>query len=78
MNQNEKIAKPLTLLREDFMNGMVDLCNTSGLPLFIIENVLKDLIQDIHLASQKQIEADREKYRLEISKLEKKFLSTDE
>lgn len=56
------IPKPLTLVKEDFTNSLVDLCNNSGLPFFIIENVLKDFIQEVHIASQKQLEADKAQY----------------
>ena len=58
MNNN----KPITLLREDFITNIVALCNDSGLPFFIIEDVLKNLLQEIHSASQQQLEADKKKY----------------
>lgn len=56
------IPKPLTLVKEDFTNSLVDLCNNSGLPFFIIESTLKDFIQEVHVASQKQLETDRVQY----------------
>ena len=59
---NNNISKPLTLVKEEFLNNLVVLCNNSELPFFIIEGVLKDLLQDIHVASQKQFEADKINY----------------
>lgn len=55
--------KPITLMREDFINNIVDTCNNSGLPFFMIEDIMKDLIQNIHAAAQQQLEQDREKYK---------------
>jgi hypothetical protein len=69
MNENKStvkpvtIPKPLTLVKEDFTDSLVDLCNNSGLPFFIIESILKDFVQEIHVASQKQLEADKIQYK---------------
>lgn len=68
--KNTGLVKPATLLKEDFVQGLVDLCNNSGLPLFIVESILKDFIQDVHVASQKQLEADRVNYNKEMKKLQ--------
>ena len=60
--------KPITLMREDFINNIVDTCNNSGLPFFMIEDIMKDLIQKIHLAAQQQLEEDRKRYNKESTK----------
>jgi hypothetical protein len=65
---NKIIEKPITLVREDFINGVIDLCNDSGLPFFMIEDIMKDLIQQIHTAAQRQLEEDRKKYKEELEK----------
>ena len=54
--------KPITLLREEFIENAVELCNNSGLPFFVIEDVLKQLIQETHIAAQKQLEEDKQQY----------------
>jgi hypothetical protein len=59
---NKILEKPITLVREDFINNIVDLCNNSGLPFFMIEDVLKSLVQEIHAASIHQIESDKKQY----------------
>lgn len=64
----ENIQKPITLLREDFIKNAVELCNTSGLPLFVVEDVLKGLLQEIHVASAQQVEADRNRYEAQLKK----------
>lgn len=58
--------KPITLMREDFINDIVDTCNNSGLPFFMIEDIMKDLIQNIHAAAQQQLEEDRKRYKKEL------------
>jgi hypothetical protein len=62
--------KPLTLLREEFIENLVNLCNDSGLPFFAIEDVLKNLAQQTQVAAQQQLAADKENYqkRLEAEK----------
>ena len=60
------ITKPITLVREDFANQIVDLCNNSGLPYFCIESILKDVIREVYQASIKQYESDKIRYENEL------------
>ena len=60
------ITKPITLVREDFANQIVDLCNNSGLPYFFFFFILKDVIQEVHQASIKQYESDKIRYENEM------------
>ena len=62
MNKNEVIVKPITILREEFIENLLNLCNGSGLPFFVIEDIIKALIPEIHNGSIKQYKADKEKY----------------
>lgn len=59
---DKSVAKPLTIAKDEFQKNVVELCNTSGLPFFIIESVLKDLFQEIHILSNRQLEEDRMRY----------------
>lgn len=77
MNENKIVTKPITLIKEEFLQNMVDLCNNSGLPFFVIEYTINDLLKDIHVASQKQHESDRAKYNEELSKLKSQSLHTE-
>ena len=36
--------------------------NESKLPAFVVEGVLKEFINEVHIASQKQLEADKKKW----------------
>ena len=60
--------KPITLIRDEFINNIVNLCNDSGLPFFIVEDVLKDLIQEIHMAAKQQLIEDTKKYSDQMNK----------
>ena len=59
-------VKPITLLRQEYMDSLLELSNNSGLPMFCIEDILKEFIQQAHIASIKQYEADKEKYENDI------------
>lgn len=78
MDKPELIKKPITLLKEDFVNNLINLCNNSDLPFFIIESVISNLLKDIHIASEKQLESDRIKYNKELSELQLQSSSTED
>lgn len=62
MNKNNQINKPISLIKEDFTTELINLCNNSNLPLFVVEYILKDLIQEIHLITKRQLESDKKQY----------------
>lgn len=59
--------KPLTLAKEDYINSLVKLTNQSQLPLLIIEYILKDFLNEIHVLNQQQAEIDRQTYEKELN-----------
>lgn len=66
MENAEQIMKPMSVARAEFINSLTDLINNSMLPPFIIEPILKDMYNDIHMVSQRQYEADKRKYEEQI------------
>ena len=62
MNENE-VVKPISLLKEDFINNLVDLCNNSGLPFFVLEYILKDTYLEVKGLAKKQYETDLLNYK---------------
>ena len=64
--------KPITILADEFKTNLVNLINNSKLPFFIIESIMKDCINEIHVASQRQLEMDKIKYNESQSKCEEK------
>ena len=62
MENAEQIVKPLSVARAEFINSLTDLINNSMLPPFVIEPILKDMYNDIHMVSQRQYEDDVKRY----------------
>lgn len=58
----DSIGKPLSIERDDFLRELIALINNSKLPPFILEPILKDMYNDIHLAAVQQLEKDRAMY----------------
>lgn len=57
-----EIQKPITVVRSEFISNMASLINNSGLPPFIIEPILKDMLYDVKVMAQKQLEQDTAHY----------------
>ena len=62
--------KPATLIREELIDDMVGLINNSGLPLFIIEPILKELYLEVKNGAQQQLESDKQQYQSFLAKSE--------
>ena len=56
------IKKPIMLLKDDFANMMADLINKSGLPLFVIEPILKDFLREVSAELKNQYEYEKIQY----------------
>ena len=67
---NNKLTKPMSLLKEDFVSSLIDLCNNCGLPLFVVESILRDLLQEVREASKRQLEIDRTNYNNELKRMQ--------
>lgn len=65
-NAEKKIIKPTSVARVEFLDSLTDLINNSMLPPIIIEPILKDMYNDIHMVVQKQYELDLQKYNEEL------------
>lgn len=73
MGNAEQIMKPMSVARAEFINSLTDLINNSMLPPFIIEPILKDMYNDIHMVTQRQYEGDVVRYNEELKKHEQKI-----
>lgn len=60
------IEKPITVVRQEFIDGLVDYINNSGLPLFIIEPILKDIYMEVKAMSQNQYELEKSQYEKQL------------
>ena len=57
--------KPITVAREEFIEALVKLVNESGLPMFAVEDILKNVAAEVKMAAQQQYEADKKRYEEE-------------
>ena len=60
--ENKTINKPMSVAREDFIQGITNHINNSGLPLFVVESILKDLLMEVTMVAKQQAEAERAQY----------------
>lgn len=64
------LEKPITVIRQEFIEGLADYINSSGLPLFMLETILKDVYMEIRDMSQKQYEFEKKQYEDALKKAE--------
>lgn len=57
--------KPITLVADDLKKDIVEMINSSKMPMFIVESILKDIMQEVHFLAAKQLEIDRSAYEKE-------------
>lgn len=58
----EKIEKPITVIRQEFIDTISNAINNSNLPLFVIEPILRDIYLEVKSLSQKQYELEKAEY----------------
>lgn len=56
------MEKPISLKIKEFKNDAVNLVNTSGLPLFIIEPILKEVLVAVQTRSEQEYQQDKLRY----------------
>ena len=62
------MQKPLTVARRDYMQSIVDLTNNSGLPAFVIVNVLEDALSQVRPLMDSELVRDEAQYRAALQK----------
>ena len=64
---NDKVTKPMSVARQEFIEQLVDDINNCELPMFVIEPILQDLLNMVKSTAQQQYEADKARYEKQIS-----------
>ena len=67
---DKNIVKPVTLMRQEFVEALVEEINNCQLPMFVIEPILQDLLNQVKAAAYKQYEADKAQYEAQLSEVE--------
>lgn len=63
---NESIVKPLSVVRQEFIEQLVCDINNCQLPLFVIEPILQDILNTVRATAQKQYEAEKAQYEQQL------------
>ncbi len=58
----EKLVKPITVKHEEFIDNLMSLINGSGLPFFVVESVLSNILRNVSALRQQQYENDLKRY----------------
>lgn len=56
------MEKPISLKLKDFKNDAVNLINNSGLPLFIIEPILREVLVAVQTKAEQEYQLDKRNY----------------
>ena len=66
---NEKVIKPMSVARQEFIEQLVDDINNCDLPMFVIEPILQDLLNMVKATAQQQYEAEKAQYEKQMISL---------
>ena len=65
-----EIYKPLPLVKEEFVEALTNLINSSPMPRFVIESILKDFYSDMKIIARKELEVEKKRYEEAINQQE--------
>ena len=66
----KEINKSILILREEFASNLINLINTSNVPLYGIEPVLANIVNEINKAIQDQYSRELEAYNKAVKEAE--------
>lgn len=64
------MEKPISLKLKDFKNDAVNLVNTSGLPLFVVEPILKEVLVAVQTKIEQEYQQDKIRYEQSLNEKE--------
>lgn len=64
------MEKPISLKIKEFKNDAVNLINTSGLPLFIVEPILREVLVAVQNKAEQEYQQDKIRYEQSINEQE--------
>lgn len=63
---NEKLIKPMSVIRQEFIEHLVDDINNCQLPLFVVEPILQDMLNLVKSAAKQQYETEKAQYEQQL------------
>lgn len=71
VKDNEKVInKPISVARDELVEKLVNAANESGLPIYMIEYVARDFLNEVSRAAAQQAEREKQQYQAELEKTE--------
>ena len=71
------MTKPSTILRQEFIENEIQLINTSGLPAFVLVDIIEETLQELRRLAAEQYRKDKEAWE-EFRKSEVKEAETSD
>ena len=71
-NTKQIVNKPITMVRDEFMEKLIEAANESGLPWCIIEYVVKDFMSRVSVAAAQEATQNEQLYKKQTEELGKK------
>ena len=59
---NEKVTKPLSMVKQEFIEQIVNDINNCALPLFVVEYILQDILNTVKSTVRQQAEMEKIQY----------------
>lgn len=60
---NKEIKKPLLVMREEFRNNLVNMINSYGLPIYVVEPILNEILNEVRSVLQIQYQKELQEYQ---------------
>lgn len=64
------IEKPMIIKKKEFAENVVNLVNQSGLPHFIMEPILQDVLNAVHIGIEQEYQTAKSEYEAALKKEE--------
>lgn len=65
---NETVIKPMSVMRQEFTEQLVNDINNCKLPLFVVEYILQDVLETVTSAAKQQCEMEKNQYEQQLLK----------
>ena len=63
---NETIVKPMSVVRQEFIDKLIDDVNNCQLPMFVVEPILEELLKMVRAAAQEQYKTEKAQYEAQL------------
>lgn len=69
-NVKNDVPKPMVLVKQEFFEQLVNIINSSNLPMFVVEYIMKDVYEATKSAAQREYESNKESYENAITSVD--------